>query len=1017
MSGATPVSSPYVGPRPFGSGAEDAARFYGRDREASELLSLVIAHPVVVLYAQSGAGKTSIINARLKPALLTRGSEVFGPARVSGLLPQGIAARDVKNIYTFNALLSLQPAADPKSLCQQTCAEFLAAQPHLESPAGFESSRVLIFDQFEEIFTTSPERWEERAGFFQGVAEALEKDRRLRVVFALREEYLAALDAHADALPERLRTRFRLERLRYAAALEALKRPLEGTGRKFREATATEEGTAEQLVKNLMRVPTKSASGKIESIEGEFVEPVQLQVVAQNLWQSLAPDVTVIDDRHVQDYGDVDKALSSYYEYCLKAVADESAQTEQPIKESRLRRWFGKKLITPDGVRGIVYQDETQTGGLPNVWAERFDKLLLVRKELRGGGYWFELTHDRFIEPIRASNAAYFKQLGTEEIVQTLQPRADKWAAERKEGFTLNERSVRGVALALADRWALRQKTTAGLLTGRELDEALHWLEGPAAQEMEIDENLHAYVQASAQARTTNQLRRRIAVMAIFLIIAVVLAGWGFWGWVSTRKAEQQAKDATLNAYGDIANTLAQQDELRFNALVLGIKAVAPSLKNNAPPTASALNGLRAATMKVADAIALRWHTEPINLAVFSPDGKFALTVSNDKLCMSDVNTGELLIRYENPKSEEEPQAGFSPDGRLLFFINQPQNSKAVTSVSQTVDNKTGVQPEQLKAPKLLVWDTQTRQPFAGLNEQSGVVNIQFSRDSKRALLWINDERAKPSVMHIVEPVSGKMLHTFLSPAKRGGLVFSPDGMSFVVIDSGGAALYDASNGKLRGALQGMEQKNRAAIYYSPHIAYSPDGKQLILWSGETGILPTLWDAAKGQKIRQFKSPLEDISRINFSRDGKYLILLGRSPGQAEEEVEIFELAADVPPTLYPLPNREFPRELDEMGHIKLETRAEERTMVTIWDALTRQAIVKFDVPENLESVELSADMRYIMGTDKNEARIWQIGQSAPDVAAMPPTQLVSFACERLRFQPELEQVKDFCPADATVTH
>lgn len=49
-------SSPYVGPRPFGVADRDV--FFGRDAEVAELASLVIAHPVVLLYAMSGAGKS-----------------------------------------------------------------------------------------------------------------------------------------------------------------------------------------------------------------------------------------------------------------------------------------------------------------------------------------------------------------------------------------------------------------------------------------------------------------------------------------------------------------------------------------------------------------------------------------------------------------------------------------------------------------------------------------------------------------------------------------------------------------------------------------------------------------------------------------------------------------------------------------------------------------------------------------------------------------------------------------------
>ena len=53
--------SPFVGPRPFEK--EDSDRFFGRTRETEELLSLIIAHRAVLVYSQSGAGKSSLLRA------------------------------------------------------------------------------------------------------------------------------------------------------------------------------------------------------------------------------------------------------------------------------------------------------------------------------------------------------------------------------------------------------------------------------------------------------------------------------------------------------------------------------------------------------------------------------------------------------------------------------------------------------------------------------------------------------------------------------------------------------------------------------------------------------------------------------------------------------------------------------------------------------------------------------------------------------------------------------------------
>ena len=60
---------PFVGPRPFRLGEP----LFGRDREIPKLLDLLIAERIVLMFSPSGAGKTSLIQAGLIPALREEG--------------------------------------------------------------------------------------------------------------------------------------------------------------------------------------------------------------------------------------------------------------------------------------------------------------------------------------------------------------------------------------------------------------------------------------------------------------------------------------------------------------------------------------------------------------------------------------------------------------------------------------------------------------------------------------------------------------------------------------------------------------------------------------------------------------------------------------------------------------------------------------------------------------------------------------------------------------------------------
>jgi hypothetical protein len=160
---ANRAQNPYVGPRAFETG--DHKVFFGREEETRQLASLVIARSAVLLYAPSGAGKTSLLRAGLIPHLQERGKLILLPVtRVGGDLPHEVDGADVKNIYVFNALLNLASQAagpdapvDPGliglSLKEGLKDNFL---PRSDAERERIPPHLLILDQFEELFTTHP---------------------------------------------------------------------------------------------------------------------------------------------------------------------------------------------------------------------------------------------------------------------------------------------------------------------------------------------------------------------------------------------------------------------------------------------------------------------------------------------------------------------------------------------------------------------------------------------------------------------------------------------------------------------------------------------------------------------------------------------------------------------------------------------------------------------------------------------------------------------------------------------
>jgi WD40 repeat protein len=546
------TETPYVGPRTFEE--KDARFFFGREREARDLLWLVMSEPLVLFYAPSGAGKSSLINTRLVPGLREEGFEVLPTGRVSGQLPEAIT--QVGNIYLFNLLLSLDQCREEAGcLTHTSLSHYLEA--HKTSPYerdGYDvPARVLIIDQFEEIFTTHLDRWQERKDFFRQLRQAIGRDPLLWVVLTLREDYVAALDPYARSLPGKLRARFYMQRMGYQAALEAVKKPAESNGRPFAS------GVARTLVDNLRQI---RIHGQARPHLGEFVEPVQLQVVCYQLWENLKERPPAeITHQDLQELGDVDTALAQFYEGAIARVLAETGESE-----IELRNWFEQQLITEAGTRGTVYQGPSKTAGMANRTVELLANQFLLRAEIRAGGTWFELVHDRFIEPILQANLAWGARQNDlvraalawdasgrveDNLYRGQQLKAALASASLTSvGLTsvgLTSVGLTSVGLTSVRGQKLEPLVSEFLAASEKFNQALEEKEAARQRELEQAQALAEAERrrAEEQASATKRLRRlAIALAAVFLLAvgAAVLA------WTQGQRAQKQEQAAVAEA-------------------------------------------------------------------------------------------------------------------------------------------------------------------------------------------------------------------------------------------------------------------------------------------------------------------------------------------------------------------------------------------------------------------------------------------------------------------------------------
>ncbi|MBX3717653.1 MAG: hypothetical protein KF738_16770, partial [Burkholderiales bacterium] len=257
MSGpGEPAAQPAVDPQHPWLGLasfteETRAYFHGREEEVAELARRVQRKLLTILFGQSGLGKTSILRAGIVPRLRPEG---YCPVyvRVDYAADSPPPAEQIKQAIFRATEASGQWTQPGSAVAGESLWEFLHHRDDLlKDEAGRTVTPLLIFDQFEEIFTLAQADDAGRARAAQFVEELadlvenrppralearLESDDTLtdrfdfgradyRILIALREDYLAHLEGLKGAMPSITQNRMRLARMNGQQALAAVTKP------------------------------------------------------------------------------------------------------------------------------------------------------------------------------------------------------------------------------------------------------------------------------------------------------------------------------------------------------------------------------------------------------------------------------------------------------------------------------------------------------------------------------------------------------------------------------------------------------------------------------------------------------------------------------------------------------------------------------------------------------------------------------------------------------------------------
>lgn len=919
------VRNPYVGPRAFEENDRDF--FFGRDSETRQIASLVIARRGVLLHAESGAGKTSLLKASLIPYLQQhKRINVLPVSRVGGQLPPGLNVDDVRNVFTLNALLNFGVDADFELIMHLSLAQGLQQLDLLPPAVDRPSPYLLILDQLEEVFTHFPERYADRERFFVEVQDCLETYPHLSLLLSMRDDYLAQIDAFAGLMPNRLRTRFHLERLQFESALEAVQQPAQDQGRPFAE------GVAEELVNNLRRSQLRATASDDEAgVDGaapvppildRYVEPVQLQVVCQQLWHNLPPDRKSILQEDVQRFGDVDQALTQFYE----TVLQEAAKTTD-VAEAALRLWFSEEIITPRRTRGLVYRGAQFSGSLPNAAVDILNDAYLIRAEIRGQDKWYELVHDRLVEPILMANRL--------------------WRERRRSALTV--------------------ATQAWLDSGRDSDllysgGQLRKLEAEAAGE-KLSEDEQAFLQTSytEEQRRRGRRNRLITIGASILVtFFATLTILALWNAARAAQAERDAISAKAEAQTNL--TMVQTAEA-----VAQEERVMAELNAEEARQAEATAQASQATAVASEAVAVDEQATAQALSVAAEAQAF--TIAANARLQADPEQSLLLALEAVSLTEAAGLPPLSETVSTLEVLLQQSRYYRTLRLPETSFKTMSLSP--VGRPYLAtishrgeldVWEADNGRVRRFSAAPPAANLVQFSPDGQ-TLVSTNDRNE----WQLWDVATGELLLTVAAHAAAiNALAFSPDGESLVtarVVSRQSDAAQEVNTVRVWNADTGDLRFELDYQTWVDTLAFSSDGRYL-LTSGQT---IRLWDMNRNGIDLGFPDAVPWAPVLSFSPDGRFL-----ATADGEGAIQIWALPSLEPVTalldsLVSVTELKFSADSDQLY------AADGRGRVQIWNTDTWQSLPGLAGPEAwINAMAVDLNQEYLAtGTNQRQIQLW----------------------------------------------
>ena len=398
----------YPGVTPFTS--EQQKIFFGREKDIKRLYKLISLRNQVLLYAKSGIGKTSLLNAGVLPLLEDKYK----------IIKIRFTAYDEKNFIAptdkiIDLLINDLDINDKNTFLDEIAKEqgYEKTLWHYFKQMNLINNKneefILVFDQFEELFTypdnmidafkqqmhdllndNTPNLVKQFIVDHPEIEEQTETlfdDLNIKTVFAIRSDRLSLMNKLTDKLPGIQKNFYELLPLDNQQATEAIVNPAVSNDNFDTKPFEFKDSAIQAIINALSNNGKQNIESTQLQIICEQVEQIAQEkyknTLDKNLVQITDADLPEFDDIFLNFYLDSIKNIKNFGQYKIIDV--------QKFIENQLIR--NHQRISLDEIICLDYVSK-------EILKELVDAHLLRAERNTTGGFSYELAHDTLVEPI-----------------------------------------------------------------------------------------------------------------------------------------------------------------------------------------------------------------------------------------------------------------------------------------------------------------------------------------------------------------------------------------------------------------------------------------------------------------------------------------------------------------------------------------------------------------------------------------------------------------------------------------